>query len=48
MASHARLSVFAPAMVLDFEARVLGDYAALLDATRALRDDIRRRGRVHA
>lgn len=33
---------------LDFEARVLGEYAALLEATRAIRDDIRQRGRVHA
>jgi predicted nucleotidyltransferase len=37
-----------PDLVLDFEARVLGDYAALLEATRTLRDDIQRRGRVHA
>lgn len=36
------------AITLDFEARVLGDYAELLEATRALRDDIRQRGRVHA
>ncbi len=34
--------------VLDFEARVLGDYAALLDATRALREGIRERGTVYA
>jgi predicted nucleotidyltransferase len=33
---------------LDFESRVLGDYAELLDATRALREDIRTRGRVLA
>lgn len=33
---------------LDFEARVLGDYAALMDATRALRADIVLRGRVYA
>jgi predicted nucleotidyltransferase len=37
-----------PARTLDFEARVLGEYAELLEATRALRDDIRQRGRVHA
>lgn len=36
------------ARTLDFEARVLGEYADLLEATRALRDDIRHRGRVHA
>ena len=34
--------------VLDFEARSLSDYGSLLDATRALRDDIRARGRVYA
>lgn len=32
---------------LDFEARVLGEYAELLDATRALRKAIRQRGSVH-
>jgi predicted nucleotidyltransferase len=32
---------------LEFEARVLGEYADLLDATRALREDIRQRGSVH-
>jgi predicted nucleotidyltransferase len=36
------------ATTLDFEARVIGEYAELLEATRALRDDIRQRGRVHA
>lgn len=36
------------ARTLDFEARVLGEYAELLEATRALRADIRQRGRVHA
>lgn len=33
--------------MLDFEARVLGEYADLLDATRALREDIQQRGSVH-
>jgi len=33
---------------LDFEARVLGEYAELLDATRELRGEIHRRGSVHA
>jgi predicted nucleotidyltransferase len=33
---------------LDFEARALGDYAALLDATSGLREAIRVRGRVYA
>lgn len=33
---------------LDFEARVLGEYAELLDATRELRKEIHRRGSVHA
>jgi uncharacterized protein len=37
-----------PMRTLDFEAGVLGDYAELLDATRALREDIRGRGRVLA
>ncbi len=37
-----------PMRTLDFEARVLGDYADLLDATRALREDIRTSGRVLA
>ena len=36
------------ARVLDFEARALGEYAALMDATRALRESARERGRVHA
>lgn len=36
------------AATLDFEARVLGEYAELLEATRALRSDVRARGRVHA
>lgn len=34
--------------VLAFEAGVLGEYADLLDATRALRDQVRASGRVHA
>lgn len=33
---------------LDFEARVLGEYAALLDATRSLREHVRETGRVRA
>jgi predicted nucleotidyltransferase len=33
--------------VLAFEARVLGEYAELLDATRSLRERVRKRGRVH-
>lgn len=33
---------------LEFEARVLGEYAELLDATGQLREDIRRRGTVHS
>jgi len=37
-----------PMRTLDFEARVLGEYADLLDATRALRDDMRTSGRVLA
>lgn len=37
-----------PTITLDFEARVLGEYAELLEATRALRGDIRQRGRVGA
>jgi predicted nucleotidyltransferase len=37
-----------PMRILDFEARVLGEYADLLDATRALRDDVRASGRVLA
>lgn len=37
-----------PMRMLDFEARVLGEYADLLDATRALREDIRASGRVLA
>lgn len=32
---------------LDFEARVLGDYAELLDATRRLREQVRETGRVY-
>lgn len=31
---------------LDFEARVLGEYAELLDATRSLREQVREDGRV--
>ena len=34
--------------VLDFEARVLGEYADLMDATRELHADVRERGRVYA
>ena len=37
-----------PQQILDFEARVLGEYADLLDATRDLRADVRQRGTVHA
>lgn len=33
---------------LDFEARVLGEYAQLLDATRHLRDQVRVTGRVYS
>ena len=33
---------------LEFEARVLGEYAELLDATRSLRERMRATGRVHA
>lgn len=37
-----------PQQALEFEARVLGEYAELLDATRALREDIRQRGSVYS
>lgn len=37
-----------PQRVLEFESRVLSEYAELLDATRELRQTIRARGRVHA
>jgi predicted nucleotidyltransferase len=37
-----------PMRVLDFEARVLGEYADLLEATRVLREEIRVSGRVLA
>jgi predicted nucleotidyltransferase len=37
-----------PMRTLEFEARVLGEYADLLDATRELRGDIHVRGRVLA
>jgi hypothetical protein len=33
--------------VLDFEARVLGEYADLMDATASLRAAVRERGRVY-
>lgn len=33
---------------LAFEARVLGDYAELMDATREIRESIRKRGTVYA
>lgn len=34
--------------VLDFEARVLGEYAELMEATRGIRAAVRERGRVYA
>lgn len=37
-----------PQQTLAFEARVLSEHAELLDATRALREDIRQRGTVYA
>lgn len=37
-----------PQYALDFESRVLGEYADLLDATRSLREHVRKRGRVRA
>lgn len=46
--SGVRLFQRNPDCTLDFEARVLGDYADLLEATADLREDIHQRGRVHA
>lgn len=37
-----------PEYTLEFESRVLGEYADLLDATRSLRERVRDRGRVRA
>ena len=48
VARGRRLSCRDPDRALAFEARVLGDYAELMDATRDLRADVRERGRVYA